>query len=559
MPVIDLIWLSDAAPPPAWTLGQVLTARLEPREIASLVQTALPRSTADAWLFWDAALGIPNPEIMLKAYHRPGDAWHCGLRMGLAGLPGALDFVNPTWMLHCDPHPTLEATAWRLSLRCCLVRTAVLRALGAPHPAYQSIAAASLELGLRWIQSGAITRHLPWLLPETYQQPAVHLSLEDEIRVIYHRKGRRWAFWALLRTALTGCAPLPTVFNVLRKVVPMPPSSPVSVYIHENHAAAAAIATPRVTILIPTIDRYPYLRALLGQLRGQTIPPLEIIVIDQTASHHRDTALEQDFADLPLRLFHLDTPGQCISRNMGLSQACGDYILFLDDDVEAPSDLIENHLRTFVQFNCDSSSGVALVPPALTLDQDFQRTRTSDVFPTNNSMLTRAALAKAGLFDMQFDRGARADHDLGTRVYLSGGVMLLNHQIAIIHHHAPAGGLRTHRARAVTRASSRSSLRHRHIPSPTEIYLALRYFTARQVREMLLQRVIGTLFGDGSRLRKAAKALVSFLLLPDTLLKTRANFRKAQQMLRQGPAIPSLDQKIEHPPEERHAPAAAQF
>ena len=40
----------------------------------------------------------------------------------------------------------------------------------------------------------------------------------------------------------------------------------------------------RVSVLIPTLERYPYLRTLLDQLRSQTVRPYEIIVVDQTSA-----------------------------------------------------------------------------------------------------------------------------------------------------------------------------------------------------------------------------------------------------------------------------------
>ena len=82
----------------------------------------------------------------------------------------------------------------------------------------------------------------------------------------------------------------------------------------------------------------------------------------------------------------------------------------------------------------------ALLPDAFTLR------RASDVFPTNNTMLRKSALRLSGLFDLAYEHGPRADGDLGMRLYLSGARMLLDPEIRVLHHHAPSGGLRTHKA-----------------------------------------------------------------------------------------------------------------
>ena len=192
------------------------------------------------------------------------------------------------------------------------------------------------------------------------------------------------------------------------------------------------------------------------------------------------------------------------------------------------------------------SSGVAHETGAGPLPENFRYTRASDVFPTNNTLIRRGILTRSGLFDLAYNRGARADGDLGMRVYQSGAVMVLNPAISVLHHHAPQGGLRTHKARVVTYASSRNSIFQRHLPSVTEIYLARRYFTARQVTEMLWQRVLGTFSVRGGIVRKVFKAIVSAILLPATLWEIRSRSRAARQMLQRFPLIPPLhDSKCE--------------
>ncbi len=211
--------------------------------------------------------------------------------------------------------------------------------------------------------------------------------------------------------------------------------------------------------------------------------------------------------------------------------------------IEIPDDLIERHQRTLAQFGADVSSGVAEEVGAGPLPSEFEVLRVSDVFPTNNTLVRRSALERSGLFDLAYERGPRADGDLGMRVYLSGALMVLNPEIRVLHHHAPAGGLRTHRARAVTYASSRSRLLHRHLPAVTEIYLARRYFSDRQVRESLLLRVLGTLSIRGGWWKKLAKFCLGAVLLPHTLLVVFWRYRMATRVLDDYPQIPDLQER----------------
>jgi glycosyltransferase involved in cell wall biosynthesis len=263
-------------------------------------------------------------------------------------------------------------------------------------------------------------------------------------------------------------------------------------------------------------------------------------VIDQTANERRDRSIGSQFSDLPLQVFYRDQPGQCSSRNQALQIATGEYILFLDDDSEVPDNLIENHLKSLQFFRADASSGVAEEAGAGPIPENFRLIRASDVFPTNNTMIHNSILQQSGLFDLAYERGQRADGDLGMRIYLSGALMVLNPEIQIYHHHAPQGGLRTHKARKITYASSRNNLLVRHLPSVTEVYLAQRYFSPEVLKEMLWLRGIGTFRCKGNVFKKALKSIIATVLLPDTIWKMKKTVAKANALHTQFPQIPKF-------------------
>ncbi|MGH9928463.1 MAG: glycosyltransferase family 2 protein, partial [Pyrinomonadaceae bacterium] len=349
--------------------------------------------------------------------------------------------------------------------------------------------------------------------------------------------------WALVRAILTGYVPVAEALRarnrVYKAVSPSQPAPFESSSLNSNNTDTEV----KVSVLIPTLSRQQYLRKLLGQLRDQTIRPFQVIVIDQTPIEERDTDLPSDFSDLPLSVLYQDRAGQCSSRNAGLREVGGDYVLFIDDDDEVSPDLIELHLRSLEHFRADVSCGVAEEAGAGRLPEAFTFARASDVFPTNNSLVRKEALEKSGLFDLAYDRGQRADHDLGMRIYLSGALLVLNPEISVFHHHAPAGGLRTHKARVMTYAGSRQKLAARHLPSVSEFYLTLRYFTRRQAREMMWLQTFGTFSVRGSKARKLLKLAAGLLYLPDTSMQCRKKRRQALSMMETFPQIPKLPQR----------------
>ena len=531
---------------PEWTAGE--TVRVA-RTLDALA-TVRPRR-AQYVLFWDEELGPPDEAAIVAAAGLPGDVWHAGLRLGMAGLPRAIDCVDPVWRFNRDPGCDVVATSWRMSLRACLVRASVLERLGGPNPHFETLAGAALELGHRWIKRGALMRHVPALLPETsnpFDPPAI--PLDDELRFLRLAYGKMWMLWAAGRLLGRGTELSRLIRGLRRSHVPAiaaavnlhePEAGPAGSMSSNGRAPRAPTGASSVSVLIPTLDRYPYLLDLLAQLRQQSVSPLEIVVIDQTAADRRETGWPARFADLPLRVIIREQPGQSSARNAGLHAVRGDVVLLLDDDDVVPPDLIACHLAFMDRFAVDASCGVALEPGAGPLPPDFGFTRDSDVFPTNNAMLRMAALPGSGLFDLAFERGERADHDLGMRLYLSGALLGLNPVASVTHLHAPRGGLREHRARVVTRSASRASLRTRHILSDTEAYLWARYFSKRQVNEALLIRTAGTLRGDRQGAARIIRALVMLLLLPDTLRRNRSALARGKVMLNDYPQIPALE------------------
>ena len=538
--IVHLVLLGDRKENIPWTLGNIFNVSKSPKAIADLVRDHAATDDSDGWLFWDGDLGVPNPATILHALSLPADVLHAGLLLGLRGHPRLLDSIQPTWLFNCDPDPNNIATSWRISLRACLVRTEVLRRMGSLLPDFQNLDAAALEMGHRYLMYGVIVRHYPALLPARYPVNSVRIPFEEECLFVFHRMGRNRSYRAILQALITGHASLKDVMNAFWSLRGRRSSLKPSAFREINPSAPVDLAS-RVSILIPTLDRYDYLRKLLSQLRTQTIMPLEIILVDQTAEAVRDRQLANEFKDLPLKILYLDRPGQCSARNAGLKISQGEYILFLDDDDEVPPDLIDSHLKSLSQFQCPVSCGVADEVDAGALPEDFSRIRCTDVFPTNNTMIHRSALEASGLFDVAYDRDYGDDGDLGMRMYLSGILMMLNPSVRVIHHHAGSGGLRAHGARVITHAISRRRLFRRNIPSVALIYQWKRYFTPSQVRERLRIAILGTLSLYGSTSGKIFKFLVGILFLPHSLWKIRKNTQRAEQMLQRFPQIPMLE------------------
>jgi GT2 family glycosyltransferase len=531
-PLIDLVSLGGEAVGD-WACGAVVAVAVTtPATLATAVERHLAAHRPDALLFWDRRLG-PPPAAPADLLDQPDDVWHAGLALGTAGQPSCIDLVAPTWMLNADPAHDRAATSWRLSLTACLVRSDVVRSLGGVDAAFESVTGAGLELGHRWVNGGALCRHEPALVEGVDRAPPLDsVGPGDQQRFVHRRFGRRWAAYVTLRSRhrLAG----------VRRLRALAAETPVRVGTLPRGAPAPRPPGATVSVVVPTIDRYPWLTTVLQHLDRQTVTPQEVLVVDQTPVSRRHDVAAGAPPGLPLRVLTSEVAGQCTARNLALTHATGDYVFFVDDDDELPPDLLAQHLDRIAQTGADANCGIAREPGEGDLDPAFRRLRQSDVFPTNNTLLRRDALADSGLFDLAFDRGERADHDLGMRLYLGGRRLVLDPDVEVLHHHAPSGGLRAHAARVTTYRGSRHSTTARHALAPTELYLWRRYYRPDQVQEALRLRLLGTFSRRGHPAQRALRVLVQLALLRDTRRQIAEATAAADLLGRAHPTIPAL-------------------
>jgi acetyltransferase-like isoleucine patch superfamily enzyme/glycosyltransferase involved in cell wall biosynthesis len=98
-----------------------------------------------------------------------------------------------------------------------------------------------------------------------------------------------------------------------------------------------------VTVIIPVFNGAAWVRQAIDSARGQTVPPLEFIVVDD-GSTDGTPAILAEYGE-KIRAVRTTNEGVASARNTGLRQARGEFIAFLDaDDVWHPRKL-ERQLR----------------------------------------------------------------------------------------------------------------------------------------------------------------------------------------------------------------------
>lgn len=104
---------------------------------------------------------------------------------------------------------------------------------------------------------------------------------------------------------------------------------------------------PLVSVIIPTHNRYHYLRQAVDSVYAQSHQNFEIIVVDDSSSD--ETANIATEYDDRLHYHAQPRSGVSAARNYGIRQASGEYIAFLDDDDLYQPDKLQLNLAYFAQ------------------------------------------------------------------------------------------------------------------------------------------------------------------------------------------------------------------
>lgn len=103
------------------------------------------------------------------------------------------------------------------------------------------------------------------------------------------------------------------------------------------------------SVIIPTFNRYSFLRIALDSVLEQTYRDFEVIIIDD-GSTDNTSELVSSYNDQRIRYFHQENHGVSSARNKGLSIATGDFIAFLDSDDHWKKEKLqkaEKYIRSF--------------------------------------------------------------------------------------------------------------------------------------------------------------------------------------------------------------------
>jgi len=186
---------------------------------------------------------------------------------------------------------------------------------------------------------------------------------------------------------------------------------------------------PPWSVVVPTVGR-PSLEPLLACLCRGGPGLVEVVVADDRPGGGGDAPVDVDLSgSVPVRRLRTGGRGPAAARNTGWCAASGEWIVFVDDDVELAATWTVDTAADLSAADPDDVGvqGRIVVPlPPNRRPTDWERQTaglTSAQWATADMAYRRDVLCRVGGFDERFRRAHREDADLGLRVAGHGRIV----------------------------------------------------------------------------------------------------------------------------------------
>jgi Glycosyl transferase family 2 len=208
------------------------------------------------------------------------------------------------------------------------------------------------------------------------------------------------------------------------------------------------------SVVIPTYNRKPILEKCLKALEHQVfesslVAGYEVVVVDD-GSTDRTVEWLQTTTEFPhVQLFEQNHQGPAAARNLGIEQAKGDTIIFIDSDLVVTECFLQSHAQTLQAGMKDLGSDRLFTYGRVINTCNFEQPTaepykvtdfSAAFFATGNVAIARHWLIEAGLFDTRFHLYGWEDLELGVRLKTLG-LKLLKCPAAVGYHWHPAFAL----------------------------------------------------------------------------------------------------------------------
>jgi glycosyltransferase involved in cell wall biosynthesis len=399
---------------------------------------------------------------------------------------------------------------------------------------FETEAARNKDIGYRAWHNGFLLKGDKQVVEEINKMSTV--SLTDEYRFITKYWGSKWSLFALVVRLLSFKNPFQEIiaFNKGKRIKQTDLYNGLYNWsAYHSFQSTLIQSQPFVTVVIPTLNRYEYLKNVLEDLEKQSYKNFEVTVVDQSENFN---AQFYEGYDLKLNIIHQQAKELWTARNRAIKESKADYLLFYDDDSRIDEDWIEHHLKCIDFFKCDISAGVSISTIGGKVSNSYNHFRWADQFDSGNAMVKRSVFKSIGLFDLQFNKQSMGDSEFGIRAYTNGFKSISNPYAKRLHLKANAGGLRE--------IGHWDGFRPKKLfapkPLPSVVYLYKKYYPEAYYRNAVY---LGILLSNTSyKNKRSGKMLLKSVLLtafklPLLTIQFRRSLSRANAMLKEGNKI----------------------
>lgn len=366
------------------------------------------------------------------------------------------------------------------------------------------------------------------------------LPLEDEYRFIKKYYNSIWVFYILILRLFSFKNPITNISAFLKSRSTKRSNylnHPIAYNTWSNFESQLIKANPLISIIIPTLNRYQYLKDVLTDLEKQDYKNIEVIVIDQSVPFKKD--FYNDF-NLDLTVKYQEERALWLARNTAIKLSKGNLLLLFDDDSRVDTSWVTDHLKCLDFFNADISSGVSISVVGDKVPQHYSFFRRADQLDTGNVLLKKTIFKDIGLFDRQFEKQRMGDGEFGLRAHINGFLNISNPYAKRLHLKVGSGGLREMGSWDSFRTKKWLDPR----PIPSVLYLYRKYYGNHKSKLELLKTVPASIMPyrfKGNKFYMIIGAFLALFILPVILIQVIKSWRLASKKLKEGALIESLN------------------
>jgi glycosyltransferase involved in cell wall biosynthesis len=397
---------------------------------------------------------------------------------------------------------------------------------------YQSEYSSQLDASWQAIQKGYIGDS------ETIKFDNKKIPIRDEYHFIRKYYSKIWVYYTLLMRIITLHNPIAEVsafikskkikkINVYKKPILYPD--------WERFKSKLIASQPKVSVVIPTLNRYKYLKDVLKDLEKQDYKNFEVIIVDQSEPFNKKFYKNYN---LNLQVVYQKEKALWLARNTAIKMAKGSFIALSEDDIKIQYNWISNHLKAMDFFKAQITTG-PFFPEGNTLTLSSSFFSISSQFATGNAMLYKDVFKQIGVFDRQFEKQRMGDGEFGMRVYLNNIKSISNPYSVCVDIKAPTGGLRQMGSWDGIRPTNWFAPR----PIPSVLYFFRKYYPKKNVIFYLIKTIPPSLIPYRYKRNNKIMALgflITLLLLPLVVFQVVKSWNLASKKLKQGDLIEKI-------------------